>query len=68
MFPPALNRNFGLLQRVEDPSIQQFIPKPTSVTPMERIASATEVPYATSTSTWRSLATISSGLCLFLDI
>src|SRR5215211_2664889 len=35
---------------------------------MERTASATGVPCATSTSTWRSLATISSGLCLFLGI
>src|SRR3954469_12569193 len=35
---------------------------------MVRIASATGVPWATSTSTWRSLATISSGLCLFLDM
>jgi hypothetical protein len=36
--------------------------------PEERIASATEVPCATSTSNWRSLAMISSGLCLFRDI
>src|SRR3954470_11381572 len=35
---------------------------------MVRIASATGVPWATRTSTWRSLATISSGLCLFLDM
>src|SRR4051812_36113098 len=41
---------------------------PTSVTPIERTASATGVPCATSTSTWRSLDTISSGLCLFLDM
>src|SRR5215217_6347879 len=35
---------------------------------MVRIASATGVPCATRTSTWRSFATISSGLCLFLDM
>src|SRR3954451_10400494 len=35
---------------------------------MVRIASATGVPWATSTSTWRSLATLSSGVCLFLDM
>src|SRR5215210_1349700 len=35
---------------------------------MERIASVTRVPCATSTSTWRSLETISSGVCLFLRI
>src|SRR4051795_11502999 len=40
----------------------------TSVTPIERTASATGVPCATSTSTWRSLDTISSGVCLFLDM
>ena len=40
----------------------------TSVTPIERIASATVRPCAVSTSTCRSLATISSGLCRFLDI
>src|SRR3954452_17689617 len=33
-----------------------------------RIASATGVPCATRTSTWRSFATISSGVCLFLPI
>src|SRR3954454_13768577 len=41
---------------------------PTSVTPIARIASATGVPCATRTSTWRSFATISSGVCLFLPI
>src|SRR4051794_27792379 len=35
---------------------------------MERIASATGVPCETSTSTWRSLDTISSGVCRFLRI
>src|SRR5215207_6508349 len=40
----------------------------TSVTPIERTASATLCPCDTSTSTWRSFATISSGLCLFLAI
>src|SRR5215208_3841275 len=36
--------------------------------PIERTASATLCPCDTSTSTWRSFATISSGLCLFLGI
>src|SRR5215207_3631331 len=40
----------------------------TSVTPIERIASATGVPCATRTSTWRSLEMISSGVCLFWRI
>src|ERR671912_2193980 len=66
--PPALDHNFGLLQGVEDLPIQQFVSEPTSVTPIERTASATGVPCATRTSTWRSLETISSGLCLFLDM
>src|ERR671915_6253 len=35
---------------------------------MERIASATDVPCEVSTSTWRSLATICSGVCLLLAI
>src|SRR3954452_9541507 len=35
---------------------------------MERTASATLCPCDTSTSTWRSFATISSGLCLYLGI
>src|SRR3954468_15365824 len=35
---------------------------------MARIASATGVPCATRTSTWRSLEMISSGVCLFLPI
>src|SRR5215207_8627564 len=43
-------------------------PAITSVTPMERIASATDRRCAVSTSTCRSLATISSAVCRFLDI
>ena len=65
---PALDHNFGLLQCVKDLPIQQLVPEPTSLTPMERIASASDVPWAATTSTWRSLATISSGLCLFLTM
>lgn len=40
----------------------------SSVTPIDRTASSTGVPCAVSTSTWRSLATISVGLCIFLPI
>ena len=40
----------------------------SSPPPIERIASATDRRCAASASTCRSLATISSGLCLFLDI
>src|SRR3954447_19624549 len=63
--PPALDDDLRLPKRVEDLAIQQLVSEPTSVTPMVRIASATGVPCATSTSTWRSLETISSGVCLF---
>ena len=75
MGPPAVEVNalgldgdLGLAYAVEDLTVQQFVSKPTSVTPIERAASPTGVPWAVSTSTWRSLDTISSGLCLFLDI
>src|ERR671917_462798 len=43
-------------------------PAPPSVTPIARTASATGRPCAVSTSTCRSLATISSAVCLFLAI
>src|SRR5918995_2676396 len=65
---PALDDDLGFLERVEDLAVEQLVPEPTSVTPIERIASATIRPCAVSTSTCRSLATISSGLCRFLDI
>src|ERR671911_1403366 len=65
---PALDDDLGFLERVEDLAVEQLVPEPTSVTPIERIASATIRPCAVSTSTCRSLATISSGLCLFLNI
>ncbi len=39
-----------------------------SLTPIDRTASATEWPCAIITSSCRTLATISSGLCLFLGI
>ena len=65
---PALNQDLRLPQAVEDLAIQRFVPYVTSVTPIERTASATDVPCEVSTSTWRSLATISSGVCLLLAI
>src|SRR5215207_2758811 len=65
---PAFDDDLSLLQGGEDLAIQQLVSEPTSVTPMERIASVTRVPCATRTSTWRSLETISSGVCLFLRI
>jgi hypothetical protein len=65
---PALDDDLGLLERGEDLAVEQLVPELTSVTPIERIASATGRPCAVSTSTCRSFATISSGLCLFLDI
>ena len=46
----------------------QLVPEVTEVTSIERIASASGAPYATRTSTWRSLEMISSGVCLFLRI
>src|SRR3954469_4276333 len=68
MASPAFDHNSGLLEGVEDLAIQQLVPQPTSVTPIARIASATGVPCATRTSTWRRLATISSGVCRFFGI
>src|SRR3954454_5180220 len=49
-------------------AVASFRSQLTSVTPIERTASATGVPCATRPSTWRSLDTISSGVCLFLRI
>jgi hypothetical protein len=65
---PALDHDLRLLERIEHLAVEQLVPELTCVTPIERIASATGRPCAVSTSTCRSLATISSGLCLFLDI
>src|SRR5918997_4762757 len=65
---PALDHDLRLLERIEDLAVEQLVPELTCVTPIERIASATGRPCAVSTSTCRSFATISSGLCLFLDI
>src|SRR5215207_4331497 len=59
---PALDDDLGLLERGENLAVEQLVPELTSVTPIERIASATDRPCAVSTSTCRSLATISSGL------
>src|SRR5918997_4492459 len=65
---PALDDDLGLLERGEDQAVEQLVPELTSVAPIDRIASATVRPCAVSTSTCRSLVTISSGLCRFLDI
>src|SRR5918993_1229015 len=65
---PALDDDLGLLERGEDLAVEQLVPELTSVTPIERIASATGRPWAVRTSTCRSLATIASAVCLFLTI
>src|ERR687897_3805729 len=62
---PALDDDLGFLQRGEDLAVEQLVPELTSVTPIERMASAIGRPCAVITSTCRSFATISSGLCLF---
>src|SRR5215210_7228098 len=51
MASPAFDHNSGLLECGEDLPIQQLVAEPTSATPMERIASAIGVPWATRTST-----------------
>ena len=65
---PALDDDLGFSQGVEDLAIEQFVTQTNSLTPIWRIASAMLAPCETSTSTCRSLATISSGLYLFLGI
>src|SRR3712207_6118884 len=65
---PALDHDLGLPQAVEDLAGEDLVPQVTSVTPIARTASATLWPCATRMSTWRSLATISSGLCLLRGI
>ena len=65
---PTLDYDLGLLQRVEDLAIEQFVTQATSLTPIRRIASAMLVPCETSRLTCLSLATISFGLYLLLGI
>jgi hypothetical protein len=65
---PALDEDLGLGETVEDLTVQELVPELTSLTPIERIASATLRPCDVSTSTCRSLATISSAEERFLLI
>src|SRR5918993_3390932 len=65
---PTLDDDLGLLERREDLAVEQLVAELTSVTPIERTASATGRPWAVRTSTCRSLATISSAVCRFLAI
>jgi hypothetical protein len=65
---PALDEDLGLLERRDDLAVEQLVAELTSVTPIDRSASATVRPCAVSTSTCRSFATISSAVCRFLDI
>ena len=65
---PALDENLGLGEAVEDLTIEELVPELTALTPIERIASATLRPCDVSTSTCRSLATISSAEERFLLI
>jgi hypothetical protein len=66
--PPAFDHDLGLRQRVEDLAVEQLVVELTSLTPIARTASATGRPWAVSTSTCRSLLTISSAVCRFLAI
>jgi hypothetical protein len=69
MPPPALDHDLGFCQRVEHLAVEQLVAEyVTSLTPIARTASATGRPWAVSTSTCRSLLTISSAVCRFLAI
>ena len=39
---PALDHDLRLLERIDDLAVEQLVPELTSVTPIERIASATD--------------------------
>ena len=39
---PALDHDLRLLERIEDLAVEQLVPELTSITPIERIASATD--------------------------
>jgi hypothetical protein len=39
---PPLDHDLGLLERVEDLAVEELVPELTSVTPIDRIASATD--------------------------
>ena len=42
VLPPSLDDDLGLLERGEDLAVEQLVPELTSVTPIERMASATD--------------------------
>jgi hypothetical protein len=65
VFAPPLDQHLRFPERVEHLGPQQLVAYVCSVTPIDRTASATDLPCAASTSTCRSLATISSGVCAF---
>jgi hypothetical protein len=65
VFAPPLDQDLRFAERVEHLGPQQLVAQLCSVTPIDRTASATDLPCAASTSTCRSLATISSGVCAF---
>jgi hypothetical protein len=59
---PSLDEHLSLPRAVEDLTPEQLVAELVWVTPIERAAASTVCPCETSTSTWRSLATISSGV------
>ena len=65
MLAPPLDQDLRFAERAERLRPQQLVAYVCSVTPIDRTASATALPCAASTSTCRSLATISSGVCAF---
>ena len=60
---PSLDQDLRLSQAGEDLTSQQLVLELVWVTPIARAAASMVWPCATSTSTWRSFATISSGVC-----
>ena len=60
--PATFDDDFGLTQRVEYFTIEQFISQATSLTPIWRMPSAMSCPCDIKTSAWRNFAMSSSGL------
>src|SRR5689334_16977714 len=65
---PASDDDLRLTKGVDDLPVQQLVSELACATRPTRTASATVCPCESSTSSWRSLETISSGLSLFRDI
>jgi hypothetical protein len=68
LLPPLPDHNRDLFQKIEDLSVETFIPQPCTVIPPSLQVCGVDFPFAICTSICRKIVTIRSGLDFSIGI